>query len=153
MNSLRFFCYPTKNMKLYGRSSLKKWTQLCNRWWWFKWVIISKAQNCDTELISLLLENPEIKTHFFIPIKDILVLTALFINLWSKKTTWTIVLLPIKNKIGLTIDGKFLNQRNEVALVWPYKDCILEGGQSREEDNGKKFSLMKFWRKTKSTNY
>jgi adenine-specific DNA-methyltransferase len=20
-----------------------------------------------------------------------------------------------------------------VALVWPYKDCILEGGQSREE--------------------
>jgi adenine-specific DNA-methyltransferase len=39
-----------------------------------------------------------------------------------------------KNKIGLTIDGKFLNQRNEVALVWPYKDCVLEGGQSREED-------------------
>jgi adenine-specific DNA-methyltransferase len=39
-----------------------------------------------------------------------------------------------KNKIGLTIDGKFLNQRNEVALVWPYKDCILEGGQSQEED-------------------
>src|SRR5690606_6659431 len=27
-----------------------------------------------------------------------------------------------------------LKQRNEVALVWPFKDCILEGGQSREED-------------------
>lgn len=40
-----------------------------------------------------------------------------------------------KNKIGLTIDGKFLNQRNEVALVWPYKDCVLEGGQSREEQS------------------
>jgi adenine-specific DNA-methyltransferase len=38
-----------------------------------------------------------------------------------------------KNKIGLTIDGKYLKQRNEVALVWPFKDCILEGGQSREE--------------------
>jgi len=27
-----------------------------------------------------------------------------------------------------------MKQRNEVALVWPFKDCILEGGQSREED-------------------
>jgi adenine-specific DNA-methyltransferase len=36
--------------------------------------------------------------------------------------------------VGLTIDGKYLKQRNEVALVWPFKDCILEGGQSREED-------------------
>jgi adenine-specific DNA-methyltransferase len=39
-----------------------------------------------------------------------------------------------KNKVGLNIDGKYLKQRNEVALVWPFKDCILEGGQSREED-------------------
>lgn len=26
-----------------------------------------------------------------------------------------------------------MGQRNEVSLVWPYKDCVLEGGQSREE--------------------
>ncbi|WP_417943120.1 DNA methyltransferase [Flavobacterium sp. RS13.1] len=34
----------------------------------------------------------------------------------------------------MTIGGKYLKQRNEVALVWPFKDCVLEGGQSREED-------------------
>ena len=39
-----------------------------------------------------------------------------------------------KNKVGLNIDGRYLKQRNEVALVWPFKDCVLEGGQSREED-------------------
>ena len=100
-----------------------------------KWVIISKAQNCDTELISLLLENPEIKTHFFIPVKDILVFNqALFIEFMEQKNYLNDSFTAYKNKIGLTIDGKFLNQRNEVALVWPYKDCILEGGQSREED-------------------
>lgn len=100
-----------------------------------KWVIISKAQNCDTELISLLLENQEIKTHFFIPIKDILVFNqALFIQFMEQKNYLNDSFTAYKNKIGLTIDGKFLNQRNEVALVWPYKDCILEGGQSREED-------------------
>ncbi|MFV8332352.1 DNA methyltransferase [Flavobacterium sp. GSP14] len=100
-----------------------------------KWVIISKAQNCDTELISILLENQEIKTHFFIPIKDILVFNqALFIEFMEQKNYLNDSFTAYKNKIGLTIDGKFLNQRNEVALVWPYKDCILEGGQSREED-------------------
>ncbi|TWI02160.1 adenine-specific DNA-methyltransferase [Flavobacterium tiangeerense] len=100
-----------------------------------KWVIISKAQNCDTELISLLLENPEIKTRFFIPVKDIMVFNqALFIEFMEQKNYLNDSFTAYKNKIGLTIDGKFLNQRNEVALVWPYKDCILEGGQSREED-------------------
>ncbi|TRX42228.1 DNA methyltransferase [Flavobacterium restrictum] len=100
-----------------------------------KWVIISKAQNCDAELISILLENPEVKTHFFIPIKDVLVFNqALFIEFMEQKNYLNDSFTAYKNKIGLTTDGKFLNQRNEVALVWPYKDCVLEGGQSREED-------------------
>ena len=42
-----------------------------------------------------------------------------------------------KNRIGLTIGGKFLRERGEVALVWPYKDCVLEGGQTREEEKRK----------------
>ena len=100
-----------------------------------KWVIISKAQNYDAALISLLLESPEVKTHFFIPVKDVLVFNqALFIEFMEQKNYLNDSFTAYKNKIGLTIDGKFLNQRNEVALVWPYKDCILEGGQSREED-------------------
>ena len=100
-----------------------------------KWVIISKAQNYDAALISLLLENPEVKTHFFIPVKDVLVFNqALFIEFMEQKNYLNDSFTAYKNKIGLTIDGKFLNQRNEVALVWPYKDCVLEGGQSREED-------------------
>lgn len=100
-----------------------------------KWVIISKAQNYDAALISLLLENPEVKTHFFITVKDVLVFNqALFIEFMEQKNYLNDSFTAYKNKIGLTIDGKFLNQRNEVALVWPYKDCVLEGGQSREED-------------------
>lgn len=39
-----------------------------------------------------------------------------------------------RNKVGLAIDSKLMSQRNEVALVWPFKDCAPEGGQSREED-------------------
>lgn len=100
-----------------------------------KWVIINKAQNYDAELIGLLLENEEIKSHFFISVKDVLVFNqSLFIQFLEQKNYLKDSYTSFRNKIGLTIDGKFLNQRNEVALVWPYKDCILEGGQSREED-------------------
>ncbi|MCP3660800.1 MAG: site-specific DNA-methyltransferase [Bacteroidetes bacterium] len=39
----------------------------------------------------------------------------------------------IKNRIGLTDGKRFLKDTNDVVLDFPYKDCILEGGQSTEE--------------------
>src|SRR5690606_20717060 len=33
----------------------------------------------------------------------------------------------------LTINGKFLKDNTDIVLDFPYKDCILEGGQSTEE--------------------
>lgn len=100
-----------------------------------KWVVLNKAQNFDEELIALLLENPEVKEKFFVKVKDALIFNQnLFVQFLEQKNYLNNSYTQYKNKIGLTIDGKYLKQRNEVALVWPYKDCILEGGQSREED-------------------
>lgn len=100
-----------------------------------KWVVISKAQNYDPELIELLLENELVKNKFFIKVKGALVFNqSLFLQFLEQKNYLNDSYTAYKNKIGLTIDGKYLKQRNEVALVWPFKDCVLEGGQSREED-------------------
>ena len=38
-----------------------------------KWVVLNKAQNFDEELITLLLDNDELKSRFFIQVKDVLV--------------------------------------------------------------------------------
>ena len=38
-----------------------------------------------------------------------------------------------KNRIGLTDGKRFLKDTNDVVLDFPYKDCVLEGGQSTEE--------------------
>lgn len=39
-----------------------------------------------------------------------------------------------KNKIGLTDGaGDFISSSDEVVLSFPYKDCVLEGGQSKED--------------------
>ncbi len=100
-----------------------------------KWVIINRAQNFDEELIELLLDNEELKAKFFKEVAGVVVFNQnLFIQFLEQKNYLNDSYTQYKNKIGLNIDGKFLKQRNEVSLVWPFKDCILEGGQSREED-------------------
>lgn len=99
-----------------------------------KWVVIDRARNYDEELIELLLENEVLKEKFFVKVKDVLVFKQdFFLNFLEQKNYLNDSYTKFKNKIGLTIDGKFLKQRNEVALVWPFKDCILEGGQTKEE--------------------
>lgn len=50
-----------------------------------------------------------------------------------------------KNKIGLTDEsGHFVSESREVVLAWPYKDCMLEGGQTKEE--AKRTEI--FWNET-----
>lgn len=101
-----------------------------------KWVVLNKAQNFDEELIGLLLDNADLKEKFFANVKNTLVFNQnLFRQFLEQKNYLNDSYTQYKNKVGLTIDGKYLKQRNEVALVWPFKDCILEGGQSREEQN------------------
>ncbi len=100
-----------------------------------KWVVINRAQNNDADIISLLLDDKELKAKFFIDVKGVLVFNqSLFIQFLEQKNYLNDSYTAYKNKVGLNIDGKYLKQRNEVALVWPFKDCVLEGGQSREED-------------------
>ena len=99
-----------------------------------KWVVLNKAQNFDEELIGLLLDNADLKEKFFVNVKGTFVFNQnLFVQFLEQKNYLNDSYTQYKNKVGLTIDGKYLKQRNEVALVWPFKDCILEGGQSREE--------------------
>lgn len=39
-----------------------------------------------------------------------------------------------RNRIGLSAnDHDLLSASGEVSLVWPYKDCVLEGGQDKED--------------------
>ncbi len=103
-----------------------------------KWVVINKAQNYDETLLGLLLDEPRLKPLFFKEICRAWVFNLnLFVDFIEQKAFLPDSYTGFPNKIGLQIGGKFLRQRNEVALVWPYKDCVLEGGQSREEDSRK----------------
>lgn len=107
-----------------------------------KWVVINKAQNFDATLIELLLNNKELKEKFFVEVKNSWVFNLpLFVQFLEQKKYFNDSYTRYKNKIGLTIDGKYLNQRNEIVLAWPYKDCVLEGGQSKEEQQREELFL------------
>jgi len=99
-----------------------------------KFVIIDAAFNMDKTLIGLLLTKKELKQKFFTEIAGHWVFDInLFVRYMENKNFLKDSYTRYRNKIGLTINDKFAKQSNEVALVWPFKDCILEGGQTEED--------------------
>ena len=96
------------------------------------------AWKLNHNLIRLLLSDPEIKATFFDEIDGHWIFNHnTFIDYITDKNFFADAYTQFRNKIGLNIDGKFLPERGEVALVWPYKDCVLEGGQTKEEEKRK----------------
>ena len=96
------------------------------------------AWQLNPNLIKLLLTDPEIKATFFDEIEGHWVFNYnTFISYITDKNFLANSYTQFLNRIGLNIDGKFLRERGEVALVWPYKDCVLEGGQTKEAEKRK----------------
>jgi adenine-specific DNA-methyltransferase len=103
-----------------------------------KSAVIDNAYKIDRQLVKLLLSDKQIKDKFFDEIENHWIFNInTFINFISDKNFLDNSYTRFRNKIGLTIDGKFLKERGEVCLVWPYKDCVLEGGQTKEEEKRK----------------
>jgi len=96
------------------------------------------AWRIDRGLVKLLLADKEIKAKFFDEIEGHWVFNLnTFIEYVSQKSFLDNSYTRFRNRIGLTVGGKYLRERGDVALVWPYKDCVLEGGQTKEEEKRK----------------
>jgi len=102
-------------------------------------LLLAAVQDCawktDRALVKLLLSDADIKAGFFEEIEGHWIFDVnRFIDYTAQKDFLDNSYTRFKNRIGLTIAGKFLRERGEVALAWPYRDCILEGGQTKEEE-------------------
>ena len=92
------------------------------------------ARKNDPALIKLLLSDKAIKQHFFFEVEKTLIFDKeKFIRFVSNKQFLPDSYTAFKNKIGLTADDEYLSENKEVVLVWPYKDCVLEGGMTKED--------------------
>ena len=97
--------------------------------------VYQAAMNMDEKLLTLLLSEKNIDEKFFSDAAGVKVFDKI-------KFAWTInnrQFLPdsytrFANKIGLVDhNDKFISAADNVALVFPYKDCVLEGGQTKDD--------------------
>jgi len=96
------------------------------------------ALKLDQALIELLLSDEKAKEHFFIEKsakkEKVLVFDKdKFISFVNNKEFLPDSFTSFKNKIGLMTNGDYLKEKDDVILAWAYKDCVLEGGQDKED--------------------
>lgn len=93
------------------------------------------ARNNDEKLLKALLNNEILKDSLFKKIDDIYVFDInKFIWILESKEFLPDSFTMYKNKIGLVdSNNNLMSQKEDVSLVWPYKDCVLEGGQTKED--------------------
>ncbi|MBE7052789.1 MAG: site-specific DNA-methyltransferase [Ruminococcaceae bacterium] len=99
--------------------------------------VYESAMKMDSDLLKLLYNNEMTRERFFTDVDGISVFDKVGFG-------WVInnrQFLPdsytrYKNKIGLTNgNGDYISTSNDVELVFPYKDCVLAGGQTKEDQN------------------
>jgi len=109
--------------------------------------IIELALAMDASLLKLLLTDAAIKKHFFTDVSGVLVFDKIkFQKFISNKQFLPNSYTAFKNKIGLTVNDEYISESKDVVLAWPYKDCVLEGGQMKEKEEHNRNEI--FWNET-----
>ena len=98
------------------------------------------AENGNPVLLEPMMKDAKIKAAFFTPILDSFVFKTKdfkeFLDYSSSNNSYSQYL---GKKIGLYCGDSALVDRNEVVLNFPFKDCVLEGGQRKEDGIDKYF--------------
>ena len=97
--------------------------------------IAELAHKYDSDLVDLLASHKDMRRLFFVETKNnVLVFNKdKFIQFISNKEFLPDSFTTYKNKIGLATGTELLTEHKNVVLDWPYKDCVLEGGQDKED--------------------
>jgi adenine specific DNA methylase mod len=91
----------------------------------------------DAKLIRSLAASPLLRKHFFEYVDGITIFDQeKFMWVVSSKEFLPDSYTAYRNKIGLSAnDRDLISASSEVTLVWPYKDCVLEGGQDKGDEH------------------
>ncbi len=97
--------------------------------------ILESIENIDLDLVQLLVNDATTKKHFFTTTKDFCILNQnKLIEFFTMNEYFKHSFTSYKNKIGLIKKDSFIKKFDDVVLAFPYKDCLLEGGQTKDND-------------------
>lgn len=128
MDNLHMYHELERLLRMDSRYCTDDGTLLKNR-------IVEDALSVNPLLVRQLLTHSGLKANFFTDVDGTLVFDKVkFQKFVMNKSFLADSYTSFKNKIGLTDDeGRFISESREVVLSWPYKDCMLEGGQTKED--------------------
>lgn len=94
------------------------------------------ARQYNPELLNQLMSNEKMTNYFFSKLQNgVLVFKKdIFLQFLNNKEFLPDSFTAYKTRIGLgTPDRNYLSENKEVVLNFPYKDCVLEGGQTKDD--------------------
>ena len=94
------------------------------------------ARRYDPELLNALMGDEKVANHFFSTLETGIQIFKkdVFLQFLNNKEFLPDSFTAYKTKIGLaTENGQYLSENKNVVLNFPYKDCVLEGGQTKDE--------------------
>ncbi|MCM2991090.1 site-specific DNA-methyltransferase [Bacillus safensis] len=96
--------------------------------------VIEAIINYDEQLMKLILADELIQSTYSIKVGDALIFKQQeFIDFFRYKDYWDNSYTRFSNEIGLTSEGKYLKYNSDVAIDFPFKDTVLEGGMTKED--------------------
>jgi len=96
--------------------------------------LISLISKDDEKLLELLSSNKEIEKRFFKKIGKITIFQKEnFLQLITMNEFLPDSFTAFEISIGLSNNKKLMASQEDISLVFPHKDCILEGGQDKED--------------------
>ncbi|OFM74278.1 type III restriction endonuclease subunit M [Staphylococcus sp. HMSC074B09] len=96
--------------------------------------VIQDLDTYDKDLLEAFISNETIQSNFTIDIVgNIVMQTNKLIELFEADEYWQDSYTKYSKKIGLTADGKFIDESTDVVLDFPYKDTVLKASMSKED--------------------
>lgn len=100
-------------------------------------VVIDAINQKQPDVIKALVASDKIKSIYGTDIDGIFIFEFdKLCSLLKYKEYWENSFTKYRNKVGLTSEGKYIVGNCDVVLNFPFKDCVLEGGMTKE-DQGK----------------
>ena len=97
-------------------------------------IVVESALNLDKTLLDLLASDNKMAIQFFKKSNDYLIFDKVsFQNFIMNKDFLPDSYTQFKINIGLSTHENYIKDDDRVVLNWPYKDCVLEGGQDAED--------------------
>ena len=117
-----------KVLKLFGKKYFTKSGALKRN------AVIEDLDNYDKDLMTAILSDDLLHETYTSKIADVEIFEVnKFIDMLRYKEYWEDSFTKYNNKIGLTVGGRYIDDSSDVVLDFPYKDCVLKAGMTKED--------------------